>query len=69
MSDPLARRIAELQAERLAPVPRASHAVAVDVDDLVVVLDHLRQHGGRALPQVWEALGRLEKTVRSHGRE
>ena len=29
--------LAVLEAERLAPVPRATHAVAVDVDDLALV--------------------------------
>ena len=29
--------LAVLEAERLTPVPRASHAVAVDVDDLALV--------------------------------
>jgi len=33
----LAAVLAVLEAERLAPVPRASHAVAVDVDDLALV--------------------------------
>jgi hypothetical protein len=33
----LAAILAVLEAERLAPVPRASHVVAVDVDDLALV--------------------------------
>jgi hypothetical protein len=33
----LAAVLAVLEAERLAPVPRATHAVAVDVDDLALV--------------------------------
>jgi hypothetical protein len=36
-SPALAAVVAVLEAERLAPVPRASHAVAVDVDDLALV--------------------------------
>lgn len=33
----VAARLAVLEAERLAPVPRASHVAAVDVDDLALV--------------------------------
>jgi len=40
--DALAARLAALEAERLAPVPRASHAVGVDAGDLALVLDHVR---------------------------
>jgi hypothetical protein len=36
----VAARVAVLEAERLAPVPRASHSVAVDVDDLALVVDY-----------------------------
>ncbi|MCL2581018.1 MAG: hypothetical protein FWE35_01010 [Streptosporangiales bacterium] len=36
----LAARLAALEAERLAPVPRATHAVAVDVDDLALLADY-----------------------------
>jgi hypothetical protein len=35
-------RLAALEAERLAPVPRASHAVGVDLDDLALVLRYVR---------------------------
>jgi hypothetical protein len=35
-------RVATLEAERLAPVPRASHAVGVNVDDLALVLHYVR---------------------------
>ena len=35
-------RLAALEAERLAPVPRASHAVGVDADDLALILAHIR---------------------------
>jgi hypothetical protein len=38
----LAWRVAALEAERLAPVPRAAHAVGVDAADLALVLDCLR---------------------------
>ena len=41
--DALAARLAALEAERLAPVPRASHAVGVNIDDLALVLDCVRQ--------------------------
>jgi hypothetical protein len=40
--DALAARLAALEAERLAPVPRASHAVGVNIDDLALVLDCVR---------------------------
>jgi hypothetical protein len=33
----VAARLAVLEAERLAPVPRPTHSVAVDVDDLALV--------------------------------
>ena len=35
-------RLAALEAERLAPVPRASHAVGVDAGDLALVLHHVQ---------------------------
>jgi hypothetical protein len=35
-------RIAALEAERLTPVPRASHAVGVDIGDLALVLHYVR---------------------------
>jgi hypothetical protein len=38
----LAERIAALEAERLAPVPRASHVVGVDAADLALILAHVR---------------------------
>lgn len=72
-------RLAALEAERLAPVPRASHAIAVDADDLAVVLHHVRASlratrlgGPRALPAVAmngdaiAAYHRLEAAVASH---
>jgi hypothetical protein len=30
-----------LEAERLAPVPRATHVIGLDVDDVALVLDHV----------------------------
>jgi hypothetical protein len=36
----LAAIVAVLEAERLAPVPRAGHVVAVDVDDLALVAEY-----------------------------
>lgn len=37
MNAALTARVAVLEAERLAPVPRASHAIAVDIDDLALL--------------------------------
>lgn len=48
----LADRIAVLEAERLAPVPRASRAIAVDAADLALVLDLLRAPGQRNTKQL-----------------
>jgi hypothetical protein len=72
----LAERVAALEAERLAPVPRASRAVGVDADDLAVVLDYLRTIAagprGKKLPadvvggDVVAAYWRLDAAVRSH---
>lgn len=70
----LAARLAALEAELLAPVPRASHTAAVDVDDLALLLDRLAAvtRTARAVPAMPEdaagALERLERTVRAHGR-
>jgi hypothetical protein len=75
--DALAARIAALEAERLAPVPRASHVIGVDVDDLALAVSYLaevvtaaaRGHrppamsGDTAL--AWQ---RLESAVRGHVR-
>jgi hypothetical protein len=44
----LAAVVEGLEAERLAPVPRASHTVGVDVDDLALVLEHTREVGHTA---------------------
>lgn len=73
-ADALAARIAALEAERLAPVPRASHVIGIDVDDLALVLHHLRAAaatpGNQAPPAIsagtvaaWE---RLDAAVHSH---
>ncbi len=70
-------RLASLEAERLAPVPRASHAVGVDVGDLALVLHHVQASlratslgGPRARPvaglmsgEVIAAYHRLEAAV------
>jgi len=64
----LAPVVEMLEAERVRPVPRARRAVAVDVDDLALVLDALRRRSARkAFPaEVAAAFGRLEMTVRRH---
>jgi hypothetical protein len=59
---PLGERIAALEAERLAPVPRASHAVGVDAEDLALVLDYVLVSAGG--PRVAAACRRLEAVVR-----
>lgn len=46
MTPALAAMVETLEAERLAPVPRASHTVGVDIDDLVLVLEHARNAAG-----------------------
>lgn len=75
--DALAARIAALEAERLAPVPRASHVIGVDVDDLALAMDYLAEvvtaaRCGRKPPEMsgdtavaWQ---RLESAVRGHVR-
>jgi hypothetical protein len=75
--DALAARIAALEAERLAPVPRASHVIGVDVDDLALAMDYLAEvvtatQCGRKPPAMsgdtavaWQ---RLESAVRGHVR-
>lgn len=67
----LAERVDALEAERLAPVPRASHAVAIDATDLILVLDHLRVlrarlTGSRPDAEVAAACGRLDAVARPH---
>ena len=75
--DALAARIAALEAERLAPVPRASHVIGVDVDDLALAVEYLaeiatalaRGHRPPAMrgdtAVAWQ---RLESAVRGHVR-
>lgn len=60
--------VAALEAERLAPVPRASRVAAVDVDDLALVLElaYARADWARMPGDVAAAFGRLEKAVRRH---
>jgi hypothetical protein len=65
ISGALAERVAALEAERLAPVPRASHAVGVDAADLTLVLDYVRVSDGG--PRVAAACQRLEAAVRRPG--
>jgi hypothetical protein len=62
----LAERIAALEAERLAPVPRASHAVGVDAGDLTLVLDYIRASASTGGTRVAAACARLEAAVRPH---
>jgi hypothetical protein len=69
----LAERVAALEAERLAPVPRAAHAVAIDATDLLLVLEHLQEvarpaRGLATSPEVTGAWLRLEAAARSHVR-
>jgi hypothetical protein len=74
----LAARVAALEAERLAPVPRASHAIAVDVDDLALLTAFIADVIGAARlgrrPDIamsgdtsvaWQ---RLDAAVRGHAR-
>ena len=67
-ADALDARLRQLDAERLAPVPRASHAVAIDVDDLALVLAHVGEHTflNRMRADTAAAYGRLHSTVRRH---
>ena len=68
----LGAAVSRLEAERLIPVPRASHAVAVDVDDLALLLHHLtRGRDGRGRPGPMSsaaaaACSRLQSVVRCH---
>ncbi|MGH3189619.1 MAG: hypothetical protein ACRDPY_17880 [Streptosporangiaceae bacterium] len=72
----LAERIAALQAERLAPVPRASHSVGVDAADLALILAHVRASAttlrGKNSPatrmagDVAAAYGRLVSAARAY---
>lgn len=61
----LAAVIESLEAERLAPVPRASHTIGVDVDDLALVLEHAQRAAG--MPgDVALAYQRLAAAVRGY---
>ncbi len=66
MNPAIAPAVAALEAERLAPVPRAHRVAAVDVDDLALVLDaagaDVNWRGARS--DVAAAFGRLEMAVR-----
>jgi hypothetical protein len=69
----LAAAVEALEAERLAPVPRASHIVGVDVDDLALVLEHTRAADvNRSIAQdgmsgeVAAAHRRLDQAIRGH---
>ncbi len=72
----LARRVAALEAERLAPIPRALHAVGVDAGDLALILAHVRASAvgprGKNIPaaamggDVIAAYWRLAAVVRAH---
>jgi hypothetical protein len=71
VADGLAARLRRLEAERLAPVPRARHAVAVDAADLALLVGHVQgliaQPGSAPLPaDVRMALARLNGAVRGH---
>jgi hypothetical protein len=69
----LAAAVEALEAERLAPVPRASHTVGIDVDDLALVLEHTRATDlNRSIAQdrmsgeVAAAYRRLDQAIRGH---
>jgi hypothetical protein len=73
----LEARVAALVAESLAPVPRASHVAAVDVDDLAHAVDYIAEaaaaaQSGRRAPVMSAdtaiAYQRLETAVRAHVR-
>jgi hypothetical protein len=73
----LEARVAALVAESLAPVPRASHVAAVDVDDLALAVDYIAEvaaaaHAGHRAPLMSAgtaiAYQRLETAVRAHVR-
>jgi hypothetical protein len=73
----LEARVAALVAESLAPVPRASHSVAVDVDDLALAADYMAEAAeaarhGRKAPVMDAATAvawqKLDTAVRGHAR-
>jgi ABC-type glutathione transport system ATPase component len=73
----LEARVAALVAESLAPVPRASHIAAVDVDHLALVVDYVAEvaaaaQSGRRAPVMSAgtaiAYQRLETAIRGYAR-
>jgi hypothetical protein len=67
--------VAVLEAERLAPVPRASHVVAVDADDLALVAEYAAHAAAAAAssrrPEPMSAAAavawqRVDAAVRAH---
>lgn len=65
MTPALATLVEALEAERLAPVPRDSHTVGVDVDDLALVLDHAQT--AASMPgEVAVAFQHLGDVIRGH---
>ena len=63
----LSRALDRLEAERLAPVPKASRVFAIDADDLAAIIAHVEQNTilGRMSPQAAAAYGRLHQLARS----
>ena len=64
MSPELAVLVEALEAERLAPVPRAEHVVGVEAEDLALLLHQVQPdmlHGDTAI-----AYHRLAAVVRRH---
>lgn len=73
----LEARLSVLVAESLAPVPRATHVAAVDVDHLALMIDYAAAaaaaaQSGRRAPAMSAgtaiAYQRLEAAVRAHAR-
>ena len=71
----LEARVAALVAESLTPVPRASHAVAVDAGDLALAVGYLAEaaaaaRAGRKAPRMDAAAAaawqKLDAAVRGH---
>lgn len=70
MPSTLAEWADALEVERLAPVPRASHVLAVDAGDVALVLEHLAALRRRGQPPVNDdvtiACQRLRAAIRCH---
>lgn len=66
MTPALAAAVEALEAERLAPVPRTSHTVGVDVDDLALVLEHAQAARGGISGDAVLAFKRLRDTIQAH---